>query len=161
VDCFQTILEMEPAAYGPVLEAARDDNDEALAILDVVARHRRPIPEVVPVLIDGLESRNVAKVHRCLGAILGVDPLVEVHCPEQLPHFARATNHLLDLLHHENDTVRAQAVRGIAVLRPQEPDVLLAANLTGKGRSRLREVQALIGTIGTYGPEAAEAIPIL
>jgi HEAT repeat protein len=163
-DCFKTILEMEPAAYGPVLEAARDDNDEALAILAVVANHRRPPPEAVPVLIDGLGSVNGAKVYRCLEAIAHIYPLIEVDHPEQLPHFARATNHLLDLLHHENDAVRTQTVRCMAVLKPEEPDVLPVLLRTLRERDpvkNLSEVQALLEAIGTYGSEAAEAVPVL
>lgn len=162
--CFEMILEMDPDVYEPVLEAARDDNEEALAILHVVGSLPRPLPEVIPILVDVLQSTHVTKLLCCMNTILHAHPLIEVHCPERLPLFAPATGCLLDLLGHESEYVRTEAAKCLAVLKPAEPDILPALMRLLKTKDPIkdsREVHALIQAIGAQGPEAACAVPML
>ncbi|MBN1360826.1 MAG: hypothetical protein JW993_09550 [Sedimentisphaerales bacterium] len=162
--CFQLILEMGPDAYVPALEAARDESDEAIAILNAVSNHRKPLPEVIPILVDSLRSTNPTKILCCLRVIENVYPLIDVHHPDRLAQFAEATNRLLNLLRHENGYVRQRASLCLALLRPAEPDVLVTFVQMLKEKDFQRDSQeaaALIQAIGAWGPEAADAVPVL
>jgi HEAT repeat protein len=162
--CFRTILEMKPATYQPVLESANDDSNESVAIIDAIANHRKPLPEAIPIIVRGLESSNWIKVCRCLEAILHVHPLIQVHCPDQLFHFAEATNRLLNLFSHERNNIRESAMRCIALLRPPESDVLARLKEVLEGAYPYEQgcvSTAAIEAIGRYGDDAKHLVPIL
>ncbi len=161
--CFGIIFEMESTAYLPVLESARDETEEACVIVRTVANYGKPLPEVIPILVDGLWSTNAPKLLSCMNAILHVHPLIEVRHRDRLPQFARAINRLLDLLRHENRYIREESARCLAVLKPLEPDVLpiLITALKEKDLSKdFGEAQPLVQAIGAYGRDAVDAIPV-
>lgn len=162
-DCYETILLMKPSSYSPVIDSARLENDEAITILRVLENHRMPVPEAISVVVDGLNSDNVAKLISCLLAILHLYPLIEVHNPEKLHEFLPMTDRLLGLLRHEKEAVREHAANCIAVSKPTQPYVLptLMTALKEALKADSMGAKNLIQAIGMYGAQAEGAIPLL
>jgi len=160
---FRILLKIGPDAYNAVLPLMRGEGAEALALIGAVECARVSAPEAVPYLVEGLRSDTRDKLIRVLCALLYLHPLVEVHDSAQLSLFAEAVHPLLDLLDHGDDHVQAKAAECLAVIRPTDLATLsrLCAKLDAELDAGFVMSYVLIRVIGSYGPMAAEAIPVL
>lgn len=160
---FRILLKIGPDAYKAILPLMRGEGAEALALIEAVECARVSVPEAVPYLVEGLRADARDKLIRVLSAILYLHPRVEVHDSAQLPLFTEAVHSLLDLLDHGDEHVRATAAGCLAVIRPTDLSTLsrLCVKLDAELDAGFLMSYVLISVIGSYGPTAAEAIPVL
>jgi PBS lyase HEAT-like repeat len=166
-NCFPIIFKMGPSVYKDILPLAKNETEEACSVIWAIAGHREPIPEAIEIILEGLRSSNEDKVLACLGALFETYPHMEVHYPAQVDLFKNAASDLLNLIFHDQTRININAAMCLALIRPNDLELFpkivdaLERELNLASRMEPSRCSYILKAIGSYGPKASTAIPVL